>query len=147
MTGARPAPRPAPPDGTADTGSIGAAVVVLATTLVACAGLALDGGRVLAARREAAGLAAAAARAAAQEADVRGERPVLDPARAAPAARALLDGTRASSVAVAVVDGDRVTVTVTVEQSPVLLGLAGVGPVTVRATREARLVVSTEGAP
>ncbi|MFM7535458.1 MAG: hypothetical protein ACKO91_06645 [Acidimicrobiales bacterium] len=129
---------------TCDRGSVSAAVVLLTGTMLAGAALVLDGGRILATRREAAGLAMAAARVGAHEADMRaGPSPQVDPGRADRAARALLSGTGAR-VAVAVA-GDRVTVTVALTTDRVLPGPGG--PTEVRAVRTARLIPSEEPTP
>jgi hypothetical protein len=127
-----------------DRGSVSAAVVLLTGTMLTGAALVLDGGRILATRREAAGLAMAAARAGAQEADLRaGPNPLVDPGRAERAARTLLSGTGAR-VAV-VVAGDRVTVTVALTTRRVFPGPGG--PTEVRAARTARLIPSEETTP
>ena len=71
MSGAHEGPTHEPLHATPDEdGVITVMVVVLAIAVVAAAGLVIDGGRVLAARRDATNVAAAAARTAAQELDV-----------------------------------------------------------------------------
>jgi Flp pilus assembly protein TadG len=108
-------------------------VVTFAAALILLAGLVLDGGLVLAAKRRAINEAEAAARAGAQQIAVdvyRSQgRLVLDPARARAAARSYLAATGdAGTVSVA---GDRVAVTVRVTQPMQILGAAGLGPATV----------------
>ena len=53
-----------------ESGAVTVMIVVLTIAVVAASGLVIDGGRVLAARRDATNIAAAAARTAAQELDV-----------------------------------------------------------------------------
>ena len=122
-----------------DGGSIVPFTVALAAALVACAGLAVDGGRILAARREAASLAAAAARRGSQEiswdALVAG-RSAIDPTRAEAAAGTVL--ARAGAEGELVASADSIAVTVRRRQSTVVLGAFGIGPTTVTATRAAR---------
>lgn len=109
-------------------------VVGIVATLACCAGLAVDGGRLLAATLEAADHAENAGRRAAQElTDLRSGDPVVDPrAAAGVVARYLaavgLDG----SVAV---DGRTVAVTVRRPVGMTLLGLAGVDDRVVEVTR------------
>lgn len=118
-----------------DTGSISAFVVVITMTVLACAGLAVDGARVVGAKVSAADEAENAARAGAQElTSLRGGgAPQLDPVRARAAAETYLaaDGL-SGDVTVA---GDRVTVTVRTTVSTTLLRLVGISTKTVTATR------------
>ena len=127
-----------PTAATDDRGSILPFTATIVAALVACSGLAVDGGRILAARREAAGIAASAARRGSQElawdGAVSGEA-TLDPARAAAAARATV--TEAGATGSASATPERVTVTVTMHEPTVLLGWFGIGPRTVTATRTA----------
>ena len=118
-----------------DRGSISAFVVVITMTVFACAGLAVDGARVVGAKVAAADEAENAARAGAQElASLRGGgAPQLDPARARAAAEAYLAAEGLSGdVTVA---GDRVTVTVRATVSTTLLRLVGISNKVVSATR------------
>jgi hypothetical protein len=121
-----------------DRGSILPFTATVVAALMACGGLAVDGGRILAARREAAGIAAASARRGAQELAwdraVAGEAQ-LDADRATAAARAAVSQAGASGSASAT--PDEVTVTVTIEEPTVILGWFGIGPKTVTATRRA----------
>ena len=101
-----------------EAGSVSAFVAVVAVALVMVAGMAYDGGQIVAAQATARDLAAAAARAGAQEIDLdrlrsSGEA-ALDPDRAARAAEAFL--AEAGSSGTAVVEGASVTVTVRVLQ-------------------------------
>jgi hypothetical protein len=100
-------------------------VAVIAVALVMVAGMAYDGGQVLAAHATARSHAAKAARAGAQEIDLvtlrqTGES-TLDPAAAEAAALAYLEEARA--VGSASVEGSTVTVTVTVVQPMHILPL------------------------
>ena len=121
-----------------DRGSILPFTATVVAALVACSGLAVDGGRILGARREAAGIAAAAARRGSQElawdSAVVGEAR-LDADRASAAARAAVSQAGASGSAAAT--PDEVTVTVTIDEPTVILGWFGIGPKTVTATRTA----------
>jgi Flp pilus assembly protein TadG len=121
-----------------DRGSILPFTATVVAALMACGGLAVDGGRILAARREAAGIAAAAARRGSQELAwdraVAGEAQ-LDADRATAAARAAVSQAGASGSASAT--PDKVTVTVTIDEPTVILGWFGIGPKTVTATRRA----------
>ena len=108
-----------------EIGSISALVAVVALGLVMVAGLAYDGGQIVAAQATARDLASNAARAGAQEVDLSELRatgtPLLDPARAAAAAEAYLartgHGGRVS------VDGPAITVAVDVHQPMHILPL------------------------
>lgn len=115
-------------------------VVTMTMALLLFAGLVVDGGAVLAARRQAIDVAEQAALAGAQGirvADVRGGLdPTLDPALAAAAAQAYLDEVGREGE-VRVVDDD-VEVTVSIERPMLILGLAGLGDVTVTGRANAR---------
>ncbi len=120
-------------------GQVTAFVAVFAVTLLFVAGLVLDGGYVLAAKRRAINEAEGAARAGAATLAVGGYRasgPVnLDPAKAKAAARAYLAQTsHAGDIAVS---GDRVMVTVRFDQPLQILGLGGLGAQTVTGRGEA----------
>lgn len=116
-----------------DEGTVTAMVAVLALALVMVAGLAYDGGQIVAAQATARDLAANAARAGAQEIDLAELRTsgevVLDPGAAATAAESYLADSGHSGSAR--VDGDSVTVTVEVQQDMRILPIADR---TVRAT-------------
>jgi Flp pilus assembly protein TadG len=119
-----------------DRGTVTTFAVVVATALLVCLGLVVDGGRLVDARIEAADLAGGAARAGAQElTGLRAGDRVIDPARAEAAARAFLASTGASGTVAAT--PAQVTVTVEVHRGFTLLGLAGLSGRTVRATRTA----------
>jgi Flp pilus assembly protein TadG len=114
-------------------------VILMPALIIGCAGLAYDGGGIVAARRQAINDAEQAARAGAQGVateEVRaGGSQDLDPARAEAAAREYLDRIgRSGSVEVA---GDAVRVTVTITRPMVILPL---GAVTVSGVAEARSV-------
>lgn len=108
-----------------DRGSVSALVAVVATGLVMIAGLAYDGGQIVAAQATARDLAANAARAGAQEVDldeVRATgRPFLDPDRATAAAESYLSTT--GHPATITVDGPTITVSVHVNQPMHILPL------------------------
>ncbi|HEX9888547.1 MAG TPA: pilus assembly protein TadG-related protein [Nitriliruptorales bacterium] len=122
-------------------GTITVLVVGLTLALLMVAGLVYDGGRVLAARRQAHDLADNAARAAAQAVDVdtlrAGGPPALDAAAAMTAAEGYLalTGHRGDIT----VTGDRVTVTVIVITPMALLQLVGLSERTVTASGQARI--------
>ncbi|MEY4372359.1 MAG: hypothetical protein RL219_1128 [Actinomycetota bacterium] len=120
----------------ADRGVVSAMVAVLTVVFVACSGLVLDGGRLVAARSQAAARAHEAARAGSQELHrLRSGSLDLDAAGAVARARAYLEGVGATGEVRA--DERRVTVTVRSVVQPLLLGVLGVGARTVDATRSA----------
>jgi hypothetical protein len=128
--------------GGGDAGQVTPFAVILTVALMAVAGLVLDGGLALSAKVQALDVAQAAARAGAQQLDLVQYRTtnvaVLDPARAASAARAWL--------VVAGVSGDAtattatVTVTVRRRSNTQLLQLIGVGQLHVSASATATAV-------
>lgn len=120
----------------ADRGSVSAFVVMLVTTFLVCAGLAVDGARLVAAHVSAADHAENAARVGAQEVvQIRAGAPQLDPARAAAAAHAYLRARgRHGTVAVT---STRITVTVTEHREFGLLSLVGISGRSTTATRSA----------
>jgi Flp pilus assembly protein TadG len=123
---------------TDDRGSVLPFTATIVVALLACSGLAVDGGRILAARREAAGIAAAAARRGSQELawnDAVTGQATIDVTRATAAARSAVHQAGASGSASAT--PDRITVTVTIDEPTVILGWFGIGPRTVTATRAA----------
>jgi hypothetical protein len=103
---------------TSDRGSITAFVAVVAVALVMVAGMAYDGGQVIAAQGRARSDASQAARAGAQEIDIAllrsSGQTVLDPRAAADSAHAYLGEVGATGTVS--VDGASVTVTVTAVQ-------------------------------
>ena len=111
-------------------------MVCVAGVFVACAGLVLDGGRLIGARTRSAAIAEQAARDGAQEVHrLRQGRIDIDVARAE--ARAA-DYLRRIGVSGSVnADTRSVTVTVTVSVRPVLLGVLGIGARTVQVSRTA----------
>ncbi len=130
-----------------ESGQVTPFVVVFAVALLLMAGLVIDGGLALAAKVRAVDEAQAAARAGAQALDLRAYRlsntVVLDPARAAAAARAYLAATGDSGqVRVA---GDRVIVTVSIAQSTQILGLVGLHSLTVTGSGAATAVRGVTG--
>jgi Flp pilus assembly protein TadG len=123
-----------------DRGAITAVLVMLMAVTLAGAGLVVDGGRAMSARRHASNTAEAAARAAVSIASPMSD---LDPVEAR---RAALDAARRAGVPArdvkVVVDGDVVTVTVVERRRTVFLVLGGVSTMTVHGTGSARLVYS-----
>jgi hypothetical protein len=130
-----------------DEGSVTVFVVGLTLALMMVAGLVYDGGRILAARRQAHDLAGNAARAAAQAVDLdalRSGTPVeLDPPAAQVAAEDYLATTGHSGEVL--VTADTVEVHVTITTPMVLLQLAGISERTVTASGEARLIRGITG--
>jgi hypothetical protein len=117
-----------------DRGSISAFVIVTTMLLVACAGLVVDGGRIVGAKVSAADHAENAARAGAQEiVSLRTGAWGLDPARATGTANAYLASHGVSGTVTVV--GNRITVTVHATVSTTLLALVGVSSKSVSATR------------
>ena len=106
-----------------ERGSITAFVAVVATALVLVAGMAYDGGQVIAAHNAARNDAEQAARAGAQQIDLAHLRqtnePRLDPAEAESAALAYL--ARSGSTGTVAVDDASITVTVTRTQALLIL--------------------------
>jgi hypothetical protein len=124
-----------------DRGVVTAFVLGLAMCFMVTAGLAVDGGRIVAARVEAADHAENAARVGAQQVTLLrlGWR-LLDPVKARRAAEEYLS---THGVGGQVNIGLRtITVTVTLTQQTTLLRLVGIGSRTVTATRSAELVES-----
>ncbi|MER7273509.1 pilus assembly protein TadG-related protein [Dactylosporangium sp. NPDC000244] len=125
-----------------DSGKVTAFVTVLMVALLGVAGLVLDGGLALAAKVQALDVAQAAARAGAQQLDLVQYRTtniaVLDPARAAGAARAWLTAAGAEGDATATTT--TVTVTVRRTSNTQLLQLVGVEQLHVSATATATAV-------
>ena len=124
-----------------DRGVVTAFVIGLVLSFTAAAGLALDGGRLVAVRVEAADHAENAARVGAQQVTLLrlGWR-LLDPVAAERAAREYL---QAHGILGEVTVGLRtVTVTTHMTQATTLLQLVGVSSRTVSATRTAELVES-----
>jgi Flp pilus assembly protein TadG len=130
-----------------ESGQVTAFVVVFAAALLLMAGLVIDGGLALAAKVRAIDEAQAAARAGAQALDLRSYRlsnsVVLDPARAASAARAYLAATGDSGQVR--VSGDRVFVTVRIAQPTQILGLVGLHELTVTGSGAATAVRGVTG--
>jgi len=124
-----------------DQGLVTAFVIGLVMTFVVAAGLAVDGGRLVAAHVSAGDHAENAARAGAQEVTlVRLGWRLIDPTRATATARAYLQSHGLEGDVHA--DFRSVTVTVRMHQRTTLLQLVGVGDRTVASTRTARLVVA-----
>jgi hypothetical protein len=129
-----------------EDGAISAFLVVITMAMVLVAGLVLDGGRVVAARREVQDVAQGAARAGANavdEAALRAGTTALDgPAAVAAAQGFLAAAGHSGSVTVTAL---AVEVTVTDSVPMLLLGLGGVGPRSVTAVEQARVVRGVTG--
>lgn len=126
-------------ESTSERGVITAFVVALSTTFLVVAGLAVDSGRIVAARITVADHAENAARVGAQQVGgIRSGERVLDPARARRAALEYLSEFGLS--AEITVEVRRIRVTTHMTQPTTLLQLVGIGAQTVSATRTAELV-------
>lgn len=125
-----------------ERGMVTGFVAIVTLALFMAAGLVIDGGNLLAVRRQAIDEANAAARAGAQALDVealRANREVrVDPGAAVGAAEAYLRTARHQGSVT--VRGDTVVVTVALPYRTTLLGLVGMGTRTVSGRGEARLV-------
>jgi hypothetical protein len=122
------------------SGRVTAFVIIMVTAILLFAGLVLDGGLALAAKVRAVGEAQEAARAGAQEIDLAAYRATgtlrLLPQQASAAANSYLAAAgHSGSVSVA---GNTVNVTVTISQPTELLGLIGIGSITVTGTGQAQ---------
>ena len=123
-----------------DRGAISVALMLLVLITLGGAGLVVDGGRAMSARRHASNTAEAAARAAVSTATpVASFDPVV--ARRAALASTSAAGVPAADVTV-VVGRDSVRVTVVERRRTVFLVLGGASTLTVRATGIARIVYS-----
>ncbi len=125
---------------TDDRGVVTVFVTGLTLALLLVAGLVVDGGHVLAARREAANVAESAARAGAQAIDTERLRSnnvaTLDPQAATRDAQRFL--ARSGHTGTVTVIGQVVRVEVTIEQPTYLLALGGTRSMRVTAAGEAR---------
>lgn len=122
-------------------GQVTAFVVVFAMALLVMAGLVIDGGYTLAAKRRAINEAEAAARAGAQmllPASLRQGDAVPDPERATAAAQSYLAET--GHPGKVTIEGDRVSVSVSFAQPMAILGIGGLVKVQVTGRGEARAV-------
>ncbi|MFP5376434.1 MAG: pilus assembly protein TadG-related protein [Acidimicrobiia bacterium] len=130
-----------------ERGQITLFVALVAGALLVLAGLVVDGGEVLAARRRAFDDAQEAARAGAQALAPSpyrgGDAVVLDPEAAAAAAHGYLAA--AGHPGAVVVEGDQVAVEVSFDQPLSLLRLVGIDHVTVSGHGRARAVRDVEG--
>ena len=120
-----------------ELGSISGFVLVLSMTFIACAGLAFDGGRMIAARAEATDAAENAARAGAQQiTSLRSGSPSIDKSSAIISAHQFLESIGVMGVATA--DENSVTVMTNIRVPMTLLGLFGVRDKSVSAVRSAQ---------
>lgn len=130
-----------------EAGQVTAFVTVMAVFLIVCAGLVVDGGRLLAARRQASDLAGEAARAGAQMVSIddlrRSNTQVLDvPAARTAAEQFLADAGVDGEVDV---DGASVTVTVRLPTPMLVLGVVGMGERVVSGVETAQTVRGVSG--
>lgn len=125
-----------------ERGTVTVFVVAMTTALLLVAGLVFDGGRMIAARRDADAVAAAAARAGVQGVDEAGLRQTdgapLNPGDAQARVQRYLAATAYTGTAVVV--GDTVTVEVHRTQELQILSLAGLNSSNVTGTGSARAV-------
>lgn len=121
-------------------GKVTAFVVILVTAVLMFSGLVLDGGLALAAKVRAIGEAQEAARSGAQEIDLAAYRADgtlhLMPEQASTAARNYLAA--AGHTGTVSIVGNTVNVSVSIHQHTQLLGLIGIGSITVTGTGEAQ---------
>jgi len=113
-------------------------VVLFAVALLAVAGLVIDGGYALGAKREAMNSAEQAARAGADalnQGSLRDGETRVDPGRAVAAAQSYLHSVGAQGTVT--VNGGEVSVTVTAHQDTKILTAVGVGSIPVKATANA----------
>lgn len=116
-------------------------VVLFAVALLAVAGLVIDGGYALGAKREAMNSAEQAARAGADalnQGSLRDGETKVDPGRAVAAAEGYLHSVGAHGTVS--VNGGEVSVTVTADQDTTILAAVGVGSLPVKATATARSI-------
>ena len=130
-------------------GSVSVFVVSMTTALLLVAGLVFDGGRIIAARREADAVAGAAARAGVQGLDEAGLRQtdtaLILPSEAFPRVQRYLSTTGFSGTAT--VSGDTVSVTVHRTQNLAILSLAGLHSTSITGTGSARAVRAVRSGP
>ena len=131
-----------------DHGQVTAFVAVMATALILCAGLVIDGGLTLSAKIRSTDEAQSAARAGAEQIDLATYRQsgtvVLDPMEATQAAERYLATT--GDTGQVTVNGDIVTVRVEATQATQILGIAGLHSFTVSASASATAVRGITGA-
>ncbi len=134
-----------------ENGMVTVFVVTITTALILLAGLVVDGGAVLAAKRNAIDIAEQAAIAGAQGIDIdalrSGHTTALDPTMAAADANDYLS--RVGVNGTVTVTGDAVTVQVTIPRRTLILGLTGMHTVDVHGQATARNArgVTTEDTP
>jgi hypothetical protein len=135
-----------------EAGSVTLWLTITAVALFAAAGLVLDGGEAMGAKSRAVADAYGAARAGADSLDqamlATGAAPSPDPAAATVAARSFLAqaGVDPAGATIAVT-GVQVSVTVRISQRTRILGVVGVGSITVTGHGTARPVYALTGGP
>jgi uncharacterized membrane protein len=125
-----------------ERGTVTAFVVIMTVTMLVVAGLVIDGGYTLAARRRAFNEANAAARAAAQAIDETTLRSTGDVRLRPEEARRIGEAhlRDAGMTGTVTVNATTVTVHAVTTQTMALLGMVGVGPLTIEADGTARAV-------
>jgi Flp pilus assembly protein TadG len=123
-----------------ERGAVSLLLAVLAVSLLVAIGLVVDGGRYITAAQLADNAAGEAGRAAGQHItghSVTGQAPQADDARAAQAAQEYLAAAGVDGSVT--VTGGEITITTTVQRTPVLLSVAGVSAITATGTATMRL--------
>ncbi len=119
-----------------DRGSVTVFTTIITVALIFVAGLVIDGGAILNARRDAANVAESAARAGAQELDEDAARrdgaTLIDPSRAIARAEAFLAAIGVTGTVTAT--QTQVSVTVEVHEPLQILGIGGLGGVDITGT-------------
>ena len=124
----------------AERGSISALVLGLVTSFMLCAGLVVDGGRVVARYLESADIAENAARSGSQELrSLRSGEPTIDPSRATRAAHRYLESQGVTGLVS--IEGNSVVVSVEQRVRFSLLSLIGLSVKDVAVTRSAEPVI------
>jgi Flp pilus assembly protein TadG len=124
----------------AERGSISALVLGLVTSFMLCAGLVVDGGRVVARYLESADIAENAARSGSQELrSLRSGEPTIDPPRATRAAHRYLESQGVTGLVS--IEGNSVVVSVEQNVRFSLLSLIGLSAKEIAVTRSAEPVI------
>lgn len=124
----------------AERGSISALVLGLVTSFMLCAGLVVDGGRVVARYLESADIAENAARSGSQELrSLRSGEPTIDPSRATRAAHRYLESQGVTGLVS--IEGNSVVVSVEQRVRFSLLSLIGLSAKEIAVTRSAEPVI------
>ena len=134
-----------------ERGSVTTWVALSAVVMIVLVGLAIDLGGQVYAKQRAQDIAAQAARAAGQQlqggAAVRGQGAVVDPARAAAAARAYLAGAGDVTGSATTRGGDTIIVNTTSTYHTTFLSIIGIGSLTVTGHAQAHITRTIGGVP